>query len=626
MSQRYGKGLVKGLQLTAKHLLRHPVTTQYPEQRLVPSRRTRGNELIWDKEQCSGCTTCAKTCPQGVIRIVTSGSGQVSAPCSLTCPAHINIPRYVGYIAEGKPEQALAVIREKIPFPSVCGRVCFHPCETKCQREQVDEPISIRVLKRYASKHDTGEWKQKQKLAPKTEKRVAVVGAGPCGLTAAFYLAKLGHSVTVFEALPEPGGMMRFGIPDYRLPKDVLKDEINEILSLGVELKKNTRIESLDKLSKDGYNAIFLAVGAHEGMKMGVEGEDSPGVMDCASFLREVSLDKNTKIGKRVAVVGGGNAAIDSARTALRLGAEEVTLIYRRSRAEMPANPEEIVAAEEEGIKTFFLANPTKITSKAGELWMECIRMQLGEPDASGRRRPEPVKGSEFTMSFDNIIAAIGQRPHIPEQFKVKIGKGNTIEANKDTLATSLEGVYAGGDAMTGPASVIGAIAAGRQAAISIDKYLGGKGDIDEQLAEPAEKEPPLTRMERRDRVHPEELPAKGRTTAFTEVESILTTEEAVKEASRCLKCNFAYTVGEFGADMGYCIFCGLCVEACPRDALFLGYDYERSKYRRSELELTKEELVVSDGKRRSGFCRPKIEKTLPQQTLLVDRSKLEKK
>ena len=464
--------------------------------------------------------------------------GLVTAPCSHTCPAEIDVPRYLRFIAEGKPAEAVAVIREKIPFPAVCGLVCFHPCEAKCRRAQLDEAIAIRILKRFAWEHDTGMWKQKIKVAPATGKRVAIIGSGPAGLTAAYYLAKLGHSVTVFEALPEPGGMMLVGIPDYRLPKDALRAEIKEIEDIGVEIRTNTRVDSIDKLFKEGYNAVFLAIGAHQGLKIGVEGEDSPRVMECVNFLREVSLGKEVRLGDKVAVIGGGNAAIDSARTALRLGTKEVTIVYRRTQAEMPASAEEIKEALEEGVQIYFLAAPSRIFSRNGRVELESIRMELGAMDSSGRRRPEPIKGSEFAMSFDTIIAAIGQRPEIPHQFNLATGRGNAIQVDPDTLVTSREGVFAGGDAVTGPASVIEAIAAGRQAAISIDKYLGGSGDIDETLAPPEKAMTPLEEAEEKRRPEMPTLPDKKRLSGFDQVELGYTDEMAIEEAQRCLRCD----------------------------------------------------------------------------------------
>jgi len=465
--------------------------------------------------------------------------GLVTAPCSHLCPAGIDVPRHIRFITEGKFGEAVAVIREKIPFPLVCGYVCLHFCETRCRRGELDETIGIRVLHRVAVEHDTGLWKQNSKVAPATGKRVAIIGSGPAGLTAAYYLAKLGHSVTVFEALPEPGGMMRFGIPDYRLPKDILRAEIEEIEGVGVEIKTNTRVDSPESLFDQGYNAIFLAVGAHQAIRLGVEGEDSPRVKGGISFLRDVSLGKEVELGNRVAIIGGGNAAIDSARTALRLGAEEVTIIYRRTRAEMPASPEEIEGALVEGVNIHFLAAPSSIISQNGELQLECIRMKLGAVDASGRQRPEPIKGSEFTMGFDTIIAAIGQRPQVPASFGLPTGRGNTIQVDPDTLATGKEGIFAGGDAVSGPATVIEAIAAGRQAAISIDKYLGGKGIIDETLAPPEGEVAPVEEVEEEKRRPPiPTLPLEQRLSSFANVELGLSEGAAIEEANRCLKCD----------------------------------------------------------------------------------------
>jgi NADH-quinone oxidoreductase subunit F len=464
--------------------------------------------------------------------------GLVSAPCSHTCPAGIDAPRYIRFISEGKFAEAVAVIREKIPFPSVCGYVCVHPCEAKCRRGLLDEAIGIRVLKRFAAEHDTGLWKQNSRVAPATGKRVAIVGSGPAGLTAAYYLAKLGHSVTAFEALPEPGGMMRVGIPDYRLPKDILRAEIREIENIGVEIRTNTVVDSLDELFKQGYNVIFLATGAHQGVKIGVRGEDSPGVRECVSFLRDVSLGKEVGVGERVAVIGGGNAAIDSARTALRLGAKQVTIVYRRTRTEMPASAEEIEGAIAEGAEIRFLATPSRIISQNGKLGLECVDMRLGEVDASGRPRPEPVEGSEFVMNFDTVIAAIGQRPGIPGRFNLSLGRGNTIEVDPDTLTTSREGVFAGGDVVSGPASVIEAIAAGRQAAISIDKYLGGKGEIEETLAPPEGMVAPLEEAAEERRIEIPNLPVAERLKGFSLVELGLSEEMAIREAKRCLRCD----------------------------------------------------------------------------------------
>ncbi len=472
-------------------------------------------------------------CPAAVCK------GLVSAPCSHTCPAGVNVPRYIRLIAEGDFDQALAVIRERIPFPSVCGYVCIHPCESKCRRGQLDEPIAIRSLKRFivdnASKNNV-----KPQVALPSGKRVAVVGSGPAGLTAAYYLAKLGgHAVTVFEALPQTGGMMRVGIPRYRLPGDVLDAEIDYIRQAGMEIKTNTRIESAAALKAQGFDAVFLGLGAHAGTKMRVTGEDAPGVIDCVSLLRDVTLGVKPKLGKKVAVIGGGNAAMDASRTARRLGAQEVTIFYRRTRDEMPAAQEEIEEALEEGVKIEFLTNPSKIAKTNGHLTMSCLRMKLGDIDDSGRRRPEVIDGSDFETEYDTIIAAVGQAPLLPEGMEVAKNKNGTLRVDSDTLATNLDGVFAGGDVVSGPASVIEAIAAGRQAAESIDKYLGGKGLIDERLAPPEEAKPfQLDEGGEARRPESQTVEVAHRLKNFNIVELGYTPEAATREAGRCLRCD----------------------------------------------------------------------------------------
>jgi len=621
--------------VTFQNILRRPVTTQYPDERLTVSRRIRGNEFTWFEKQCAGCFTCARSCPIHCIEIVSSGNGTertALAPCRQTCPAGVDAARYVRLIAEGKFADALAVVRERLPFPSVCGYICAHPCESKCTRGQIDEPIAIRVLKRFAWEHDAGIWRKQSKVAPPSGRRVAIVGSGPAGLCAGYYLAKLGHAVTAFEALAEPGGMTRYGIPEYRLPKNILRAEIKEIENVGVEIRTNTRVDSLDALFAQGYDAIFLAVGAQQGIGIGVEGEDNPRVMGGVSFLRRVSMGEKVEVGDRVAVIGGGNTAMDSARTARRLGAKEVTIVYRRTRAEMPASHEEIEEALVEGIKIYFLAAPSRILpspltgeGKGEGVKLECIRMKLGAPDASGRRRPEPIKGSEFTMDFDTIIAAIGQRPEIPVSFGMKVGRGNIIQTDPDTLATDKKGIFAGGDAVSGPATVIEAVAAGRKAATSIDKYLGGSGIIDEVLA-PVEKIPPRVAGPREGwRPEIPTIPYDERINSFKGVELSIDEELAIEEAKRCVRCDLAYGIEKFQIDTGLCMNCGLCVEACPFNALFFSYSYECAKYRRRELVLDKEKLLPSDRKQISGYARPDAAALLPKQTLLVERDKLKK-
>jgi len=501
---------------------------------------------------CTTCGRCESVCPNGItilaiIRPLRSVSPEEFVPdcppCTRACPAGIDIPGYIRLIAEGKLDEACALIMEKVPFPGILGRVCMHPCEDACRRTEVfNQPISICALKRYAADKAGNVFERASKIKESTGHKVAVIGAGPAGLTAAFYLRKKGHGVTVFEALPEPGGMMRFGIPDYRLPKDILRAEIKEIEDIGVEIRTNTKAHSIQRLFEEGFNAVFLAIGAHQGLRIGVDGEDSPGVIEGVTFLRDVSLGKKVEVGSRVAVIGGGNAAIDSARTALRLGAEEVTVIYRRTQAEMPASPEEIDGATAEGVEIHYLSAPSRIVRQDGKVELECIRMKLGAVDASGRRRPEPIKDTEFTMGFDTIITAIGQRPEIPSQFDLAIGREDVVQADPNTLATSREGVFAGGDLISGPASVIEAIAAGRKAASSIDKFLGGDGNIEETLAKSfdtrtynGKRESGFADLKR---VETPAIPLSERHDGFTEVDLCFDDDHAISEAKRCLQCD----------------------------------------------------------------------------------------
>jgi NADH-quinone oxidoreductase subunit F len=473
----------------------------------------------------------------------------VYAPCEHTCPVNVDAVGYVALIAEGRFEEALHLIRQRNPLAGICGRVCHHPCEVKCKRGEVDEAIAIASLKRFAAdygmKHgvetkvDVGQ--------PKSEK-VAIIGSGPAGLTAAFHLAKQGYGVTIFEALPVAGGMLVAGIPEYRLPRDIIQADIDFITSLGVEVKTNTPIGkdlSMDDLFEQGYKAVFIAVGAHKGQRLGVPGDNLKGVYDGVSFLRDVNLGKKVRLGGKIAVIGGGNVAIDAARSALRLGAKEVYIIYRRSRQEMPANIEEIAEAEYEGAKITYLSTPTRLSGENGKVnSMECVRMELGEYDASGRRRPVPIKGSEFSMDIDAVIAAIGQVPDLsflPADSDLETTKGQTFVVDPLTLATSRQGVFAGGDVVTGPATVIEAMAAGERAAISIHNYLTGKtmagGPLrqpDKRLEIPRAVETP----EEKERIRMPARTLKQRLGGFQEVNLGYSAKKAMEEAKRCLRCD----------------------------------------------------------------------------------------
>ena len=481
------------------------------------------------------------------------------APCREACPAGVDVPRYLRLIVAGKYSDALAVIRESIPFPAVCGYVCPAPCESRCQLAHIaGSPEAIRMLKRFVADNASREEQRFCGVAP-TGKRVAIVGSGPAGLTAAYYLAVQGHRPTVFEALPEAGGMMRVGIPAYRLPREILDAEIEDIKKAGIEIRTNTRIESLDGLLAQGYDAAFLAVGAHSGVRMGIDGEDMPGVIDALSFLRRVHLGKFPAVGERVAVVGGGNSAVDAARTALRLGAKDVTIVYRRSRAEMRAYPDEIREAIREGVNIVFLAAPSRIGTEGGHLRMECLRTEPGGKDAAVP--PKAIKGSEFFIDAEMVVVAVGQEAEIPAGFS-QLRRGKTIQVAHDSMATAKAGVFAGADCVTGPRSVIEAVAAGRQAASAIDRYLGGRGVIEERLAPSGGAE---TSADGGDYPAPtaigNEIPLLSvaeRFNGFPLVELSLSPEIAALEAKRCLKCDLPIVV-----DATKCRSCFVCQLVC---------------------------------------------------------------
>jgi NADPH-dependent glutamate synthase beta subunit-like oxidoreductase len=378
----------------------------------------------------------------------------------------------------GKLEEVLKLIREEIPLAAVYGWLCLRPSETENNLTKVDK-LAIDVLKHFVADRK----KEKTLPIPKTrQEKIAIIGSGPAGLTAACELVKKGYPVTVFESLPEPGGMLRVGIPNYRFPKEALDVDINYIKNLGVEIKTNVSVGkdlTIEGLLQEGYKTIFIATGAHKSMKLGIEGEELDGVIQALDFLKDFNNGKKVKLGDRVAVIGGGNVAMDAARTALRLGAREVNILYRRSREEMPAIPWEVKEAEREGVKVNFLLAPKKILGKDGHvIGVECIRMMLGPPDETGRRRPIPIANSEFTVESKAVILAIGELPDIsfiPKELETT--KQNTIEVNPFTLETSMPRIFAGGDVVSGPATVIEAIAAGMRAAVSIDCYLKGEGD-----------------------------------------------------------------------------------------------------------------------------------------------------
>jgi len=553
-------------------------------------------------------------------------------PCQVACPLHMEIGKYVDLVAQGKVLEALQVIREGNPFPSICAYVCTHPCEDACRRGQVDKPISIRALKRFAVEFGGDRMIELEAETTQCEK-VAVVGSGPAGLACAYYLRKLGYPVTVFEAYSELGGMLRVGIPQYRLPREVVDTEVQRLIHMGVEIKTNTRVISIDLFFNMGYKAIFITVGAHQSLRMGIEGEDSPGVIDGATFLREVNLGLKPSLGEEVAIVGGGNVAMDAARAAVRLGAGKVSILYRRSRIEMPASPDEIEQALEEGVEARFLVAPIKMERKNGRLNVTCVRMELGETDTGGRRRPVPIEDSEYNMEVDTLITAIGQAPNISEDFHLRLGRGSTIKVDPVTLNTNRTGVFAGGDAVTGPATVTQALASGRQAAFRIDDYLHHRyplvdKEVEENLS--GDLSPKTIEMIRKiERLEPPLLSPEARTKEFKTVEQIYNWEAAVDEARRCLRCGMGAEImfqdkcatcltclrvcpyhvpylddgGKIKIPADQCQACGICVAECPAKAIILRKPYDR-RHIDEELEHALKSAVESRSKPLIiGFC-----------------------
>ncbi len=519
-------------------------------------------------------------------------------PCQVACPVGIDISRQLRFIAQGQFAAALAVILERLPFPSVCGRVCTAPCELKCRLSGLGGAVPIRALKRFLT--EKAPPVVDQRMVKPTGKRVAIIGSGPAGLTAGYYLAKLGHKVTVFEALHEPGGMMRYGIPDYRLPKDVLAAEVEAIRSAGVEIETNKEVSSIDVLHAQGYDAVLVTVGAHRPVKLGVDGEDSPGVIDGLTLLRDVNQGKKVNLGGRVAVIGGGNAAVDAARVAIRMGANEVTIFYRRSRQEMLASQSEVEEALLEGVRIEFLSAPVKIAEAKGVLKMKCLRMRLGGADASGRRRPKPVPGTEFTVDVDTVITAVGQVPDIPSSLGLALTKKGTIDVSEDTLAANRPGIFAAGDAVTGPASIIEAIAGGRKAAASIDRYLGGGGAIDEVLAVPQDEVAPVkTPAPVGERAPLPSLPLNERLGNFAEVERSFSQQVAVEQATRCLGCDLPII-----ADVSKCAGCLTCMLRCSfRDDAVFNLAASRIQVRRLVNKPNEFEISFSDECDACGIC-----------------------
>jgi heterodisulfide reductase subunit A len=546
------------------------------------------------EKDCTGCAECEKVCPVSVPSEFDLGLGTRKAvyrpfpqavpasftidkrgtsPCRYTCPAHQRSQGYIALIKEKRFEDAYRVIKEENPFPAICGRICDHRCEEECSRGKLDQPVAIRELKRFVA-----DWayEHREELEAKTpvqadppehSARIAIVGSGPAGLTAAQDLVMLGYRVTVFEALPVPGGMLRVGVPEYRLPREIIQWEIEQILAQGVELKLNTRVDDIDSLFEQGYDAVFLAVGTHVGKKLPIPGADLPDVLVNTDFLRRVNLGEKVDLsGRVVLVLGGGNVACDCARTALRLGAKEVHMACLESREEMPAHPWEVEEAEEEGIIIHPSRSFTKIISEDGRVkGVECLKVTFMEFDEEGRLTLETEPGSEHILPADTVIFAIGQAPDLSliegdERIRIKRG---TIVVDPNTLATERPGVFAGGDAVTGTAFAIDAIAAGHKAARSIDRYLRGEEGVKEPVLLPkvelSDEEISLRLADglavERPRVDIPSSPVEERKADFREINLTISEEEAIAEAERCLLC-------------GICSECLECERVCGPECI----------------------------------------------------------
>ena len=533
------------------------------------------------------------------------------APCQMACPAGIDVPTYVTLIGHGRDAEAIEVIRKDNPFPWVCGLVCTRPCELMCVRGRMDTSVSIKSLKGFAAERSLShrEYKNPPK-APDKGKRVAVIGAGPGGMTTAYYLALKGYGVTVIEDLPMAGGMMMVGIPRYRLPREVIDREVEMIRDLGVELRFNTRFGrdvTLESLRSEGFEAFFFAIGAHRSYDMKIPGEgDFPEVLSAIGFLKAVALGDRRLPGKRVAVIGGGNVAIDAARTSLRLGADEVTIAYRRTHNEMPADVEEVEQAEEEGIRFSFLTVPVEVKGKDGHVTgLQCLRAELVKLEGSDRMSPRPVDGSDFVMDVDAVIVAIGQRVDVncmsDGLCDLKWTRRTTFDVNMVSMETSEPGVFAGGDAVTGPATVVEAIGAGKRAAEGIDRFLSGipqpkmppvpvrRGRV-EELIVPASTKMALKRPEM------PLLNIDRRRITFQQAELGYSENQAREEARRCLRCDVCMRCGtcvevcrdrmgvnalqfghldfdhpvptDFRRTEDVCVLCGACAANCPNDAM----------------------------------------------------------
>ncbi|MBO6013929.1 MAG: FAD-dependent oxidoreductase [Oscillospiraceae bacterium] len=528
--------------------LREVGVLRYNKQNMEVYVGTLHDKLLADSD-CRFCGACAEVCPTGAIRDILNYNAtekrDTLIPCVAHCPAHAEVPEYVRFCKRGEFAKANAVIHEKLPFPECLGRVCNHKCELNCRHLDLNEAVSIREIKRACAENDDQFlWKKNAKQLPPTGKKVCVIGGGPAGLTAAIYLKKQGHSVTVFEALPKLGGQLQYGIPAYRLPREVVDRETSYAAEIGVEIRCGERIDRPVDMLKD-YDAVLMATGTHSGTRLPVEGNDLPGVLVCTDFLRNASMGTETGMGKRVIVLGAGNVAFDCARTAVRLGAEKVYLACRKKLQDIKADLEEIEQGKEEGVE--FLDGRT-FDAAVGSGHVEGFRLSRiarTYTDGSGRSVVETEPDSQETVDVDTVIFAVGQRSALSPECGLELGRANCVAVKENSSAASVEGIFACGDAVTGTKSVVEAIAAARQAASEIDLFLGGDGDIREVLVDREPHDPAIGHIENFARI-PRNEPAvaspEERRSSFSQISAGLCSK-ACEEAGRCLQCDLRFDI-----------------------------------------------------------------------------------
>ncbi|MFH0893505.1 MAG: FAD-dependent oxidoreductase [Bacteroidota bacterium] len=590
-------------------------------------------------ENCTGCQLCEVACPEvrsdeyncnlagrkvafipfslANPRIANIERDDTSAPCINECPGGVKPYGYISLVRNGQYEDAMRLHLEDIPIPGSLGRACYAPCQNACTRGSLEAPVDIRRIKRFFAEDFYTKYAEPpvKAIAEKTGKKVAVIGSGPAGLTAAYHLALKGHSVKIFEAAPVLGGMLALTLPEYRLPKDIVARDVKNITALGVETEVNRRVEDLNKLKEEGYDAVFVSVGTHDTSKLGIDGSDLEGVVSCLDFLQEANIGKKTDLtGKKVMVIGGGNTAIDAARTSLRLGASQVTVVYRRGRDEMPCFAPEIHEAEEEGVQISILRNPTKFIGENGKLKkVQLVKMKLTEPDKSGRKRPVPVDGSEYMEEVDLVIEAIGlQSSATVFSNQIKLHKTGNIEVNKKTLQTSVPYIFAGGDSVSGASTIIEAAGMGKKAAFYLDKYLRGENPED---FESGDKLPAIDKnkiLNRKDiklmlPVKDKLRSASERVKDFKDAEHTYTEEEVKKSALRCLDCS-------------NCRECHQCVTACPAYAIDFSQKKETiTAEAKSVIVTTGYKLFKPEGKPEYGYEKyPNVIDSMQMERLIA--------